>query len=74
MDSLYENITIEEFVIKLVPLIKKQSKENKLKPEVVKLAVDLLILKFNSKELKGSLEYEVNTAIFESIAHYGNCK
>lgn len=74
MDSLYENVTIEEFVIKLVPLIKKQSKENKLKPEVVKLAVDLLILKFNSKELKGSLEYEVNTAIFESIAHYGNCK
>lgn len=74
MDSLYENITIEEFIIKLVPLIKKQSKENKLKPEVVKLAVDLLILKFNSKELKGSLEYEVNTAIFESIAHYGNCK
>jgi len=65
--------TLDEFIEKVVPIIQKHQYKNKLKPKVIKTAIDFLHIRFNEKELKGTIEYEVSKAIEESLIYYVNC-
>lgn len=65
--------TVDEFIEKVMPVLKEHMTKNKLKPKVVKLAASFLRIKFDKAELKGTIEYEVATAIEESLIYHVNC-
>lgn len=63
---------LDEFINKVAPVLQDHQKRNKLKPKVVSLAADFLRLKFDAKELKGTVEYEVCNAIDMALIYYVN--
>ena len=63
---------LEEFVKKVLPECNKQQKENNITYKIMKLCASFLRIKFNDKELKGTVEYEVAKAIEESMIYYTN--
>jgi hypothetical protein len=65
--------TLEEFITKTLPTLQGHQQRNKLKAKVVKTAAEFLRIKFDRKELKGTIEYEVATAIQEALIYYVNC-
>ena len=65
--------SLEEFIEKVIPVMQDHQKRNKLKPKVVRTAAVFLRMRFDSKELKGTIEYEVSKAIEESLIYYVNC-
>jgi len=64
--------SLEEFVKKVLPECNKQQKENNITYKIMKLCASFLRMKFNEKELKGTIEYEVAKAIEESMIYYTN--
>lgn len=64
--------TLEEFINKVIPECNKQQKENKITNRIMKLGCSFLKLKFDDKELKGTIEYEVAKAIEEAMIYYTN--
>lgn len=64
--------TLEEFIKKVSPELQDQWTRNNLKHKVVKLAADFLRLKFDGKELKGTIKHEVAKSIEESLIYFVN--
>lgn len=64
--------TLKEFIDKALLEVLKQQKENDLTHKIVKLATSFLRIKFEQKELKGTIEYEVAKVIEESMIYYTN--
>jgi len=64
--------TLDEFIEKALPEVLKQQKKNDITHKIVKLATSFLKIKFEQKELKGTIEYEVAKAIEESMIYYTN--
>ena len=62
------------FVGKCATALQDHQKRNTLSPKVVKMAAQFLRIKFDKKELKGTVDYEVSTAIEEALIYYVNCK
>jgi hypothetical protein len=65
--------TLDEFIAKVFPVLQEHRTRNLLKPKVVNTAAQFLRIKFDRKELKGEIEYEVSIAIQESLIYYVNC-
>lgn len=65
--------TLEEFGNKMAPVLLEHIEKNKLERKVYETAVSFLRIKFDRGELKGTVEYEVSTAIEESMIYYTNC-
>lgn len=64
--------TLEEFIEKVSPVLQAQQIKHNLKNKVAKTAAGFLRLKFDNKELKGKVEYEVAKAIDEALIYYVN--
>lgn len=64
--------SLDEFIEKVLPTLKAKQSKHKLKNKVVKMAAQFLRLKFDLKELAGTIEYEVNKAIDESLIYFVN--
>ena len=64
--------TLEEFIAKVLPICQSQQEKNNISRKVMKLAAAFLRLKFDGKELKGTVEYEVAKAIEGSMMYYTN--
>ena len=65
--------TLQEFIDKTIPEMQAQQQKHSIGMKVVKTACAFLRLKFDRKELKGTIEYEVAKAIEESLIYYTNC-
>jgi hypothetical protein len=65
--------TLENFIEKVTPVLQDHIRKNNLSSKVVKTAISFLRLKFDNKELKGEIGYEVAKAIEESLIYYVNC-
>ena len=65
--------SVEEFIEKVIPVMQAHQKRNKLQPKVIKTAAGFLRIRFDANELKGTIEYEVSTAIEQSLIYYVNC-
>jgi hypothetical protein len=65
--------TLDEMINKCSPVLQAQWNKHKLKKEVVKLAASFLRIKFERKQLKGEIGYEVCQAIDESLIYHVNC-
>jgi hypothetical protein len=63
---------LEEFKEKVLPEYLKQQKDNDITNKILKLAISFLRIKFEAKELKGTIEYEVAKSIEESMMYYTN--
>lgn len=64
--------TLEEFIKKVLLECNKQQKENNITYKIMELSAQFLRIKFDNKELKGTIEYEVAKAIEESMMYYVN--
>lgn len=64
--------SLEEFKEKALPEYLKQQKNNDITHKILKLATSFLRIKFEAKELKGTIEYEVAKSIEESMMYYTN--
>lgn len=64
--------TLEEFIDKVIPIWKEHQIKNKLSRKVMELSAQFLRIKFDRKELKGTIEYEVSKAIEESMIYFVN--
>jgi hypothetical protein len=64
--------SLEEFKVKALPEYLKQQKNNNITNKILKLATSFLRIKFEAKELKGTIEYEVAKSIEESMIYYTN--
>jgi hypothetical protein len=64
--------TFEEFKEKAFPEYLRQQKNNNITNKILKLATSFLKIKFENKELKGTIEYEVAKSIEESMMYYTN--
>ena len=64
--------SLEEFIEKVLPILKEKQSKHRLKNKVVKVAAQFLRIKFDEKELAGTIEYEVNKAIDESLIYFVN--
>lgn len=64
--------TLKEFIQKSFPEFRRQQKENDITDKILKLGCSFLRIKFEQKELKGTIEYEVAKAIEESMIYYTN--
>jgi len=65
--------TVDEFIQKVIPEVQSQQLKHTIGMKVVKTACSFLRIKFDRKELKGTVEYEVANAIQESLIYYANC-
>lgn len=65
--------TLEEFIDKVILVWQEHQIKNKLSRKVMELSAQFLRIKFDNKELKGTIEYEVAKAIEESMMYYVNC-
>lgn len=63
---------LDEFIDKVIPAWQEHQKKNKLSKKVMELSAQFLRIKFDNKELKGTIEYEVAKAIEESMMYYVN--
>ena len=70
--DIYE-CSLDEFIDKVIPVWQEHQKKNKLSSKVMELSARFLRIKFDNKELKGTIEYEVAKAIEESMMYYVNC-
>ena len=66
--------SLEEFANKVIPEVLKQSKINHLHTKVIKLGCSFLRTRYDHKELKGTIEYEVSRALDEALVYYVNGK
>lgn len=64
--------SLEEFIEKVLPVLKEKQSKHQLKNKVVKVAAQFLRIGFDNKELAGTVEYEVNKAIDESLIYFVN--
>lgn len=64
--------SLEEFKEKVLPEYLMQQKNNDITHKILKLATSFLRIKFEAKELKGTIEYEVAKSIEESMMYYTN--
>jgi hypothetical protein len=64
--------SFEEFKEKVLPEYLRQQKDNNITHKILKLATSFLKIKFDNKELKGTIEYEVAKSIEESMIYYTN--
>lgn len=64
--------SLDEFIDKVIPVWQEHQKKNKLSRKVMELSAQFLRIKFDNKELKGTIEYEVAKAIEESMMYYVN--
>ena len=66
--------TVEQFINQVLPVVQEHQKRNHLSHKVVTTVCQFLRIKFDRKELKGTPEHEVATAIEESLIYYVNVK
>jgi len=64
--------TKDEFIKQVCDILKEQAKRNRLKPKVVTMAAQFLLIKFEKKELKGTAQHEVTKAVEESLIYFVN--
>lgn len=64
--------TLEEFIEKVAHVLQEHQNKNNFKRKVFETAAGFLRLKFDNKELKGEIEYEVAKAIENSLMYYAN--
>ena len=64
--------TLQEFIDKTIPEMQAQQQKHTIGMKVVKTACAFLRIKFDRKELKGTVEYEVANAIQEALIYYAN--
>lgn len=64
--------SLDEFKEKSLPEYLNQQKNNDITYKILKLATSFLRIKFEAKELKGTVEYEVAKSIEESMTYYTN--
>lgn len=61
-----------EFIDKVSPVLSVCIVKDKLSPKVVELSAGFLRLKFDNKELKGTIDYEVKQAVQEALIYFVN--
>lgn len=64
--------SLQEFINKASPVLDEHWHKNKLDIKVVKLAAQLLRMEYDSKELKGTIDYEVTSAIDNALVYLVN--
>ena len=64
--------SLEEFIEKVLPILKEKQSKHQLENKVVKVAAQFLRIGFDKKELAGTVEYEVDKAIDESLIYFVN--
>lgn len=66
--------SFEEFTKKVIPVLRSEQLKNKLSQKVVLMAASFLRIKFDRKELKGTINNEVSLAIDNALMYYVNIK
>ena len=56
-----------------MPVLQAHQVKNKLQKKVVVTASQFLRIKFDKKELQGTIDYEVSSAIYMALVYYANC-
>jgi hypothetical protein len=64
--------SLQEFIDKVSPVVQEHWNKHNLKKKVVLLAASFLRIKFERKELKGTIEYEVCSAIECAAIYFVN--
>lgn len=64
--------SLEEFIEKVAPVLAEHQRRNKLQAKVIDTTAGFLRIKFEWKELKGTVEYEVASAIEIALIYYVN--
>lgn len=64
--------SLDKFINKVIPVWQEHQVMNKLSKKVMELSAQFLRIKFDNKELKGTIEYEIAKAIEESMIYYIN--
>lgn len=64
--------TLQEMIAKVQPVFLEIQKTHNLPHKVVKFACGYMRYKFDNKELKGTIAYEVDSAIDYSLVYFTN--
>lgn len=66
------NCTLDECFTKISPIAQEHCAKDNIDNKTIGLAANFLRIKFERKELKGTIEYEVSKAFEEALIYYTN--